>query len=161
MNRGTAGTALSRLTFLWTSCQEHTLRNLNDALPFISRPSPGATAWVKFSLTLVKVTKLSLLWASAIKTAERRPLCKLTYKIHILVCAGKCLTTNSLGRKMSWFVALVDFHGVSSSNPGQFHDSYILTSLYLEVEREGVRSAFQYKCFHQGDMLLQLVHLLW
>ena len=156
MKRGTAGTALSRLTFLWTSCQECTLKNLNDALPlYLQTPSWSHGVGKVLSDFGGGYQVKPTLWASAIKAAKRRPLCKLTHEMHILVCAGKCLTTDSLEGKTSWFVALADFRGVNSSNPGQFHDSYDLTSSYLEVEREGARSAFQYKCFHQCDMLLQ------
>lgn len=116
---------------------------------FISRPRPGAMVWAKFSLTLVKVTKLSLFHELLqLRQQSWRPLCKHTYKVYILCvcCAGRCLTTNS-GKKKSWFVALANFHGVNTPNHSQFHDLYDLTTLYLELERESTQSAFQYKLF--------------
>lgn len=128
---------------------------------FISRPHPGAMAWAKFSLALVKATKLSLLR----ELLQLRPQnWKAPWHTHMrdvhIGRAGECLTTDSQERRKSWFVALEDFHGVNNSDPGQFRDSQNLMSLCLEGGKRRGTISISIQKFPPCNMGLQQVNLL-
>lgn len=62
---------LSRLTFLWTGCQECTLKNLDDVLPLYLQTHPRAVEWAKVLSDFGEGYQVKpALWASLIKAGK-------------------------------------------------------------------------------------------